>query len=166
VDATGVYSKGGGEFIIDHPDDPENMYLIHSDVSSPDMMNIYNGNVTTDADGNAAVDLPNYFESLNSDFRYQLTVMGTFAQAIISEKIKDNRFSIKTDKPFVEVSWQVTGIRKDAFAVNMRKSVEEYKSDDERGLYRNPELFGFGMEKSTNKINHQDLQDHPERSEE
>ncbi|PKK85104.1 MAG: hypothetical protein CVT49_00755 [candidate division Zixibacteria bacterium HGW-Zixibacteria-1] len=142
------------------------MYLIHSDVSSPDMMNIYNGNVTTDADGNAAVDLPNYFESLNSDFRYQLTVMGTFAQAIISEKIKDNRFSIKTDKPFVEVSWQVTGIRKDAFAVNMRKSVEEYKSDDERGLYRNPELFGFGMEKSTNKINHQDLQDHPERSEE
>lgn len=40
-------SKGGGSFKIDHPLDPENKYLYHSFVESPDMMNVYNGNITT-----------------------------------------------------------------------------------------------------------------------
>jgi hypothetical protein len=37
------------------------------------MMNICNVNVTTDAQGHAAVQLREWFESLNRDFRYQLT---------------------------------------------------------------------------------------------
>ncbi|HMB90044.1 MAG TPA: hypothetical protein VKP65_04300, partial [Rhodothermales bacterium] len=44
---TGTLSKGGGSFKIDHPLDPANKYLAHSFVESPDMMNVYNGNVTT-----------------------------------------------------------------------------------------------------------------------
>jgi hypothetical protein len=40
------------------------------------MMNIYNGNIITDQNGLAVVELPDYFESLNRDFRYQLTVAG------------------------------------------------------------------------------------------
>ena len=51
VAVIGTLSKGGGSFKIDHPLDPANKYLSHSFVESPDMMNIYNGNVTTDADG-------------------------------------------------------------------------------------------------------------------
>ena len=50
------------------------------------MMNIYNGNVITDANGEAVVALPEWFEALNRDFRYQLTVIGQFAQAIVAEK--------------------------------------------------------------------------------
>ena len=73
---TGTLSKGGGSFKIDHPLDPENKYLYHSFVESPDMMNVYNGNVTTDAAGLATVELPEWFEALNRDFRYQLTVIG------------------------------------------------------------------------------------------
>ena len=42
------------------------------------MMNIYNGNVTTNARGLATVVLPDYFEGLNGEFRYQLTVIGQF----------------------------------------------------------------------------------------
>ena len=84
--------------------------------SRPDMKNIYDGNVTTDAAGSAIVTLPDYFEALNRDFRYQLTVLGQFAQAIVSRKIAGNSFEIRTDKPGVEVSWQVTGIRQDAYA--------------------------------------------------
>ena len=42
----GTLSKGGGSFKIDHPLDPENKYLSHSFVESPDMMNVYNGNIT------------------------------------------------------------------------------------------------------------------------
>ncbi len=152
--STGSNTKGSGGFKIDHPLDPENQYLNHSDVESPDMMNIYNGNITTNANGEAIVTLPDYFEALNTDFRYQLTVIGTFAQAIISETITNNRFAIKTDKPFIDVSWQVTGIRQDAFAKTTRKSIEELKPDDEIGLYMHPEAFGYGLEKSVDYIHH------------
>ncbi|MCK5741343.1 MAG: hypothetical protein KAH48_03925, partial [Chlorobi bacterium] len=120
LDVNGTISKSGGSFKIDHPQDPFNKYLYHSFIESPDMMNIYNGNVVTDVNGNASVQLPDYFESLNIEFRYQLTVIGQFAQAIIFEKIKDNKFKIKTDKPNVEVSWMVTGIRNDSYAKDKR----------------------------------------------
>ncbi len=139
---TGAVSKGGGSFVIDHPLDPLNKYLYHSFVESPDMMNIYNGNVTTNARGHAVVRLPAYFEALNRDFRYQLTVMGRFAQAIVARKISGNSFVIKTNRPRVEVSWQVTGVRRDAYANTNRIRVEEEKPERERGLYLHPEAFG------------------------
>jgi hypothetical protein len=142
VEVTGVLSKAGGSFKIDHPLDPENKYLSHSFVESPDMMNIYNGNVTTDDNGVAVVELPDYFDSLNRDFRYQLTVVGQFAQAIVADEVKDNRFKIQTSAPGVKVSWQVTGVRRDAWANQNRIKVEEVKSERERGYYLHPEAFG------------------------
>ena len=142
VAVTGTLSKAAGSFKIDHPLDPENKYLYHSFVESPDMMNVYNGNVTTDAKGEATVEMPAYFEALNRDFRYQLTVIGQFAQAIIADKIKGNQFTIKTDKPNVEVSWQVTGIRQDAFANANRIPVEEDKPKEQRGKYLHPKEHG------------------------
>lgn len=141
VHVDGNLSKSSGSFKIDHPLDPENKYLYHSFVESPDMMNIYNGNATTDKNGNALVELPDYFEALNMDFRYQLTVIGQFAQAIVGKKIKGNSFKIKTDKPNVEVSWQVTGVRNDAFARKNRIKVEEEKETYNIGTYLNPEAF-------------------------
>jgi hypothetical protein len=149
VQVNGNLSKSSGSFKIDHPLDPENKYLYHSFVESPDMMNIYNGNVTTDANGDAVITLPDWFEALNKDFRYQLTVIGTFAQAIVCEKIKGNRFAIKTNAPNVEVSWQVTGVRQDAWANAHRIPTEENKSDKERGFYLHPELFNQPADKST-----------------
>jgi hypothetical protein len=141
VSVSGMLSKGGGSFKIDHPLDPENKYLSHSFVESPDMMNLYNGNITTDENGEAIVVLPEYFEALNKEFRYQLTVIDTFAQAIIAEKVKGNRFKIKTSAAGVEVSWQVTGIRQDGWAIKNRIRVEEEKSERERGFYLHPEAY-------------------------
>ena len=138
VRVTGMLTKGGGSFRIDHPLDPKNKYLSHSFVESPDMMNIYNGNIVTDDKGEAVVKMPDYFEALNRDFRYQLTVVGQFAQAMIAEKINGTSFKIKTDKPRVEVSWQVTGIRKDKFAEENRIKVETDKPASERGQLQNP----------------------------
>jgi hypothetical protein len=138
VRVTGFLVKSGGGFQIDHPVDPANSYLNHSFVESPDMMNVYNGNVTSDAEGNATVELPGYFEALNRDFRYQLTALGQFAQAIVAEEVKDNSFTIKTDKPNVRVSWQVTGIRQDAWANAHRTEAEVEKSEGERGKYLSP----------------------------
>src|SRR6202008_3927184 len=101
VTISGTLSKSAGSFKIDHPLDPENKYLYHSFVESPDMKNVYDGNVTTNANGEATIRLPDYFDALNQDFRYQLTVIGQFAQAIVSSEIKDNRFTIKTSGPEV-----------------------------------------------------------------
>ncbi len=150
IQCTGTMSKGGGSFKIDDPIDPANKYLYHSFVESPDMMNIYNGNVTTDANGVANVTMPAYFEALNQDFRYQLTVIGAFAQAMVSEEIAGNKFQIKTDKPNMKVSWQVTGIRHDAFAQKNRIPNEVEKSVDEKGKYLHPDCFGLPEEMRIN----------------
>jgi hypothetical protein len=148
LNVKGKLTKGSGSFKIDHPLDPANRYLSHSFVESPDMMNVYNGNITTDRHGVATVTLPDYFEALNGDFRYQLTVIGQFAQAIVARKIAGNRFVIRTSRPNVEVSWQVTGIRHDAYANQYRIPVEEDKSVGERGYYLHPEAFGQPESKS------------------
>ncbi|RFS17588.1 hypothetical protein D0T08_07410 [Emticicia sp. C21] len=147
LSVSGSISKGGGSFKIDHPLDPENKYLYHSFVESPDMMNVYNGNIITDAKGIARVKLPDYFESLNTDFRYQLTVIGTFAQAIVSEKVQANQFEIRTDKPNIEVSWQITGIRNDAYARKFRIPNEIEKKPEEKGTYLYPEAYGLPADK-------------------
>jgi hypothetical protein len=143
VDVVGTLSKSGGSFKIDHPTDPANKYLSHSFVESPDMKNIYDGVVTTDGKGFASVAMPAWFDALNGNFRYQLTVLGrSFARAIVWEEMTGDRFTIRTDEPRVKVSWQVTGIRQDAFAKAHRIPVEEEKTRAERGRYLTPELFG------------------------
>ena len=114
------------------------------------MKNIYDGTVITDGSGVANVEMPEYFDALNRDFRYQLTVIGEFAQAIVGEEINNNQFSIMTDKPNVKVSWQVTGIRQDAYANANRIQVEEDKKPEERGKYLHPVAFGKPHEMSVN----------------
>lgn len=146
LNVTGTLSKGAGSFKIDHPLDPENKYLIHSFVESPEMMNIFSGNITTDNSGIATVQMPEYFEAVNKDFRYQLTVIGTFAQAIIKEKIRKNVFVIQTNQPNVEVSWSVTSVRSDKFAQEYPILPEVEK--ELKGTYLHPELYGQGKDKS------------------
>ena len=65
VSIGGSVSKGSGSFKIDHPLDPANKYLYHSFVESPDMMNVYNGNVVSDKNGMAAVVLPIVISAIN-----------------------------------------------------------------------------------------------------
>jgi hypothetical protein len=141
VDVVGNLTKSGGTFKIDHPQDPGNKYLIHSFVESPDMMNVYNGNITTSSNGEAVVKLPTYFEAENKDFRYQLTVIGKDARVYVLSKITNNQFIIKSSEPNTEVSWQVTGVRNDAWAKANRVVPEVNKSEQEAGKYLHPELY-------------------------
>jgi trimeric autotransporter adhesin len=154
VAANGTLNKSSGSFKIDHPLDPANKYLYHSFVESPDMMNIYNGNVTTDGSGTAIVSMPAWFEALNTDFRYQLTTIGQPAQAWIAAEIANGSFTIKTSKSGVKVSWQVTGIRQDAWANAHRIQVEVDKSSKDQGHYIHPERFGHEGEPSIAQIHH------------
>lgn len=148
VQVPGDFSAFSKSFKIDHPLDPANKYLLHGCIESPDVKKPYDGNVITDGNGEATITLPSYFEALNRDFRYQLTVLGQFAQAIVASEIADNQFTIKTGKPNVKVSWQVTGIRHDAYMVAHPMVVEQDKTKEERGTYQMPELFGQPEEKS------------------
>jgi hypothetical protein len=143
LSVTGQVSKGGGAFKIDHPLDPSQKYLYHSFVESPDMMNIYNGTLTLDGQGRATVRLPGWFEALNRDYRYQLTAIGLPAPDLhIAQEVVDGTFAIAGGKTGQKVSWQVTGIRQDAWANANRIPVEADKSPADRGRYLHPELFG------------------------
>lgn len=149
VHVTGTLSKGAGSFKIDHPLDPANKYLQHSFVESPDMKNVYDGIVTLDANGGASVTLPDYFEALNRDFRYQLTAVGAPGPNLyVAKEISANSFRIAGGEPGMKVSWQVTGIRKDAFAEANRIKVEVAKPPQERGKYLHPEAFGLDQARS------------------
>jgi hypothetical protein len=148
VTVTGTLTKGAGAFKIDHPLDPENKYLYHSFVESPDMMNIYNGSVVLDAAGNALVKMPDWFEALNREFQYQLTCVGGYAPVYVESEIAGNQFRIGGGRAGLKVSWQVTGIRHDKFAETHRIPVEEEKSSEERGYYLHPEAFDQSPERA------------------
>ena len=139
----GTLTKSAGTFKIDHPLDPANKYLSHSFVESPDMKNVYDGLATLDARGEAWVELPGYFDALNRDFRYQLTALDQPAPSLfVASRITANRFRIAGGAPGQQVSWQVTGTRKDAYAEAHRTPIEEDKALADRGRYISPELFG------------------------
>lgn len=143
VSISGNLAKSSGSFKIDHPLDPANKYLYHSFVESPDMKNIYDGVVTLDDKGAALVTMPEWFDALNQDFRYQLTSIGAPGPNLyIAEEISGNSFKIAGGTPGQKVSWQVTGIRHDAYANAHRIPVEQNKPAEERGTYIHPELFG------------------------
>ena len=153
VDGGGVHVPGALDAAatglrIDHPADPANKYLVLSSVQSSEMMNIFTGNVVTDELGLATVKLPDWFEAENTDFRYQLTVIGErFAQAIVSKEIANHQFTISTNASNVKISWQITAVRQDAFAKAHPLVVEQEKAVDERGNYVHPELYGQPIDK-------------------
>jgi hypothetical protein len=160
LNVTGNVSKGSGSFKIDHPLDPGHKYLSHSFVESPDMKNVYDGVVTMDANGEAMVQLPEWFEALNMDFRYQLTCIGGWAPVFVAREIQNNRFQIAGGKPRMKVSWQVTGIRQDPYASAHRIPVEEEKPATEQGTYLHPELYGAPEEKGVEWARHPEMMKH------
>jgi hypothetical protein len=142
VNITGQVTKSSGSFRIDDPIEPAQKYLSHSFVESPDMMNIYNGLATLNSHGEGWVTLPPYFEALNRDFRYQLTSIGAPEPNLyVAKTVSGNRFKIAGGRPGGHISWQVTGVRHDAYANAHRIPVEEEKSETDRGHYLHPELF-------------------------
>jgi len=161
VNVTGTIFMPAKFTEIDHPIDPENQTLRLAGVDSPELKVMYDGVVTTDANGEAVVIMPAYFDALNTEFRYQLTVIGEFAQAIVYRKLDHGQFTIKTEEPNLEVSWQVTGVRKDAFAIANPTQVEIPKRPEERGTYLQPDAYGLPRERGVDQIRHGQLRQPP-----
>lgn len=143
--------SGNKAFRIDHPADPENKYLLHYSLEGPDVLNVYTGNIKTDAKGFATVRLPDYFADINKDPRYNLTVVDEgddFVMVKVAKRIQGNQFVIRTSKPNVTVSWEVKGVRNDRFNQHFGAPNEVDKPDEERGKYQLPQLYGKGPEYS------------------
>jgi hypothetical protein len=108
-----------------------------------------------DGNGAAVVQLPDWFEALNGDYRYQLTAIGGAAPNLhIAQEVANHQFSIGGGSAGLKVSWQVTGIRRDAWANAHRIPVEAPKRGAERGHYVHPELFGAPPEASIQWARH------------
>jgi hypothetical protein len=135
-------ASGVKPFMIDHPLDPENKYLLHYAAEGPEPYNLYRGVVTTDASGRAVVHLPDYFEAANKDFSYYLQPIGTFAQVIVEEEVRNSEFIIRTDKPNVKVSWMVLATRNDPYVRYFWKPTVIEKSPEQRGKYLVPQVYG------------------------
>jgi len=165
VHVGGTLSKAAGGFKIDHPLDPENRYLQHSFVESPDMLNLYSGNAILDGEGKAWVALPEWFAALNRDCTYQLTSIGGPAPDLhIASEIKKGRFQIAGGSPGLKVSWQVTGIRQDAYAQAHPIVVDQEKLPEERGTYLHAEEHGQPADRSlsaveTQRLNSEELEE-------
>ena len=151
--------SGSKNFKIDHPNDPTGKYLKHAAVESSQRMNVYTGNVTLDADGQATVQLPDYFERLNTNIRYQLTAIGAPAPNLyVAQEVQNNQFRIAGGQPGLKVSWEVKGVRNDAYARSNPFQVEEEKPPAKQGIYINPEVHGAPMSQREAAVKKQEQQ--------
>jgi hypothetical protein len=144
---SGNITKSASTLAIDHPTDPDNEFLQQAEVVSDNLKAVYDGIVTLGADGAAIVQLPDYIESFCGDFRYQLTCVGGYAPVYVSSKIEGSKFAIAGGTSGLEVSWQITGLRKDKYAQANPLEVEKKKSPSEQGKYMHPQLYGYGAER-------------------
>jgi hypothetical protein len=134
--------NGPKNFQIDHPLDPENKYLLHTCIESSEMKNVYDGVAQLHENGEAWVQLPEWFEALNGHFRYQLTPVGMPAPGLhVAEEIAENRFKIAGGEMGMRVCWQITGSRRDRWAAANPFEVEPMKPEEERGRYLEPGLY-------------------------
>ncbi len=148
VHVTGSLSKGGGSFLIDHPLDPENRLLRHNFVESPENLLIYRGTVRLGAQGEAVVELPDYFPSLAAEggASVQLTPLRTpFLTAY--EWLPDHTGFMVRGESEGEVSWTVLADRDDPVMRQLARPVEEDKAPDNkycnRGELLYPTAYGY-----------------------
>ncbi|MEQ1933543.1 MAG: hypothetical protein ABL962_06655 [Fimbriimonadaceae bacterium] len=139
-------NSGIKNFLIDHPLDPANKVLTHSSVESDERMNLYRGSAVTDAKGFATAKVPSWFDALNEDIQYQLTVIGdksdNFVLVKIAQELHRGEFLIRTSEPNVKVNWQVSGRRHDPTSNHFPMEVERMKVEGEKGKYYVPEAYG------------------------
>jgi hypothetical protein len=141
-------ATGTKSFQIDHPLSPETHYLNHFCTEGPEPYNVYRGTVVLDANGEAWVQLPDYFEAINRDPSYHLTAVGApMPNLHVAVKIQNNRFKIAGGAPGKEVSWRVEAIRNDLWVQRYGYQTEQEKEDAIKGKYLSPELYGQPKER-------------------
>nr|MBP6732290.1 hypothetical protein [Chitinophagales bacterium] len=143
-------ASGAKTFAIDHPLDPSNKILRHFSIESPEVLNVYRGNVVLDASGEAVVQLPSYFHSVNREFSYVLTPIGAMANLYVKQEVDaDGKFKVAGGNAGMKISWYVYAERNDPYMQQYpeKRQVEIPKRDYEVGKYIRPDLYGQPKEK-------------------
>jgi hypothetical protein len=138
-------SSGTKSFMIDHPLDPANKYLKHFSIESPEVLNVYRGNIVLNSNGEATVTLPTYFDAVNNtNYSYNLTPVGAPAQLYIKSEISNKQFVIAGGASGMKVSWTVYSERNDPYLQQYpdERTVEVNKSGAAIGKYVSPALYG------------------------
>lgn len=135
---------GTKNFRIDHPLDPANLYLVHFAAEGPEPFNVYAGRQVLDEQGMGWVLLPAWFESINTEYRYQLTAIGSPAPDLhVTSEIDGNRFQIGGGPAGVEVSWEVRARRNDRTMQRLKPEPEINKPAHMRGSFLDPVVWGM-----------------------
>ncbi len=117
-----LVASGTKSFRIDHPEDPENSYLLHYCLEAPQPLNIYSGIAELDEHGEAWITMPSYFAKINRSPRYSQTAMGQPMPMLhIAEEIRaasleqesECMFKVAGGAPLGRVSWEVKADRWD-----------------------------------------------------
>ena len=149
----GVYSvdlmatSGSMVLEMDHPLDPKNKILKHYAMESPEVLNIYRGNINLDGNGEATVSLPEYFNSININYSYNLTPIGQQAPNLfIKEEVNGTgSFIISGGNANQKISWVVYAERNDLYMQRERENkpemVEVEKEGENKGKYLMPSLY-------------------------
>jgi len=154
--AYGVYSNGNfgssgvKAFCIDHPEAPEDKFLRHFSMESNEVLNVYRGTIICDANGEAVVQLPDYYDLINKEPSYQLTAIGAYAQLYIKSEVENGSFVIAGGNPGMKVSWELVALRNDPYLQQYPEHREVVVEKDERskGKLLMPHLYGQDKGKS------------------
>ncbi|MFT5780368.1 MAG: hypothetical protein ACI837_003330 [Crocinitomicaceae bacterium] len=171
VYGSGDYGGTGAKyFSIDHPLDPENKILNHYSVESNEVTNMYRGVVQLDGNGEAIVELPDYFDAANIEPNYQLTSIGSATHPYVLTEIDDNKFTV-AGAPNAKVSWTIYAKRNDATLQYFSSAGKNYdqevveKPAKMKGKYYTPEAYGqpaskgihYNAEAEANRIKQETL---------
>ncbi len=148
VHITGTLTKGAGSFLIDHPLDPENKLLRHSFVESPENLLIYRGKVSLDENGEAIVEMPDYFIALTKEDEasIHLTPVGRPFLTGAEWNKGFRSFTVYGDADR-DVFWEVLVDRDDPVIKELGRPVVEEKGPDnkfcDRGELLYPTAYGY-----------------------
>lgn len=132
VDGVGVKT-----FVIPHPVEPDEKFLVHAAHEGPDMRVVYEG-VAHTVDREAVVTLPSYFEELVEPGTDVVMVQALLCEcdrcscAVKASRVKDGSFRVVAHSTShdVEFSWRVTAVRRGtAFEVEPARSDVTVRGD-------------------------------------
>ncbi|MFP4459449.1 MAG: hypothetical protein ACLFSQ_07670 [Candidatus Zixiibacteriota bacterium] len=153
---SGSISKGGGSFLIDHPDDPENKTLRHNFVESPENLCVYRGEVELDESGEAKVEMPDYYKSLVDESGATVHPTPVGRPFMVGYEWEQDRLSfVLYGDPGRKVSYIIYADRDDPVIHHIERPVVEEKPDQEKGYLINPDAYGYPKEKGYNFIEYQ-----------
>lgn len=142
ITCNGYITKSGGGFRIDNPLEPEKSFLNHEFVESDSAKNTYSGNVVLDANGEATIVMESWFSAINSAVSMTVSAQGQSMPNLFWSEVDALTFKISGGAANGKVSWQMVGVRSDAWQKKNGKKVVLPKNAEQVGRFMNPEAYG------------------------